>query len=57
MKDTYDILDELKSFALGLNGEDHVDEVIKKCPCDTCKVVNWIVNKQKEITAKTEGEK
>lgn len=41
-----DVLEELKSFALGLNGEDHVDTAIKNCPCDACRIVKKIIEEE-----------
>lgn len=41
-----DILGRLKDFALGLNGEDHIDVAIKNCKCDACQVVNWIIKEE-----------
>ena len=46
---TYNVLEELKLFTLGLNGEDCIDSAIRNCDCDACRIVNWIVNKQKEL--------
>lgn len=42
------ILEELKSFALGLNGEDHVDTAIKNCPCDACRIVKRIIEEEQK---------
>lgn len=55
-KDTIDVLEELKTFTLGLNGEDHVDDAIKRCPCDACRIVNWICNKEKELSGAIQNE-
>jgi len=41
-----DVLERLKKFTLGLNGETHVDNAIKNCKCDACQVVNWIVKEE-----------
>jgi len=57
MGDTYDVLEELKLFALGLNDEDHVDETIKNCPCDACRIVDWIIEKQKWFVKTGQGVK
>lgn len=53
MKDTYEVLEDLKKFALGLNAEDCIDKSIKECPCNACRIINWIVNEQAELTQKT----
>jgi len=42
-----DILERLKKFALGLNGEAHIDTAIKNCKCDACQIVNWIIEEER----------
>ena len=49
MEDTYEVLEDLKRFALGLNGEDHNDEAISRCKCDACQIVNQIIKKQRKL--------
>ena len=42
------VLEDLKLFALGLNGEDHVDTAIKNCPCDACRIIKKIIEEEQK---------
>lgn len=46
LKGKEDTLEKIKKFALGLNGETHVDKAIKDCPCDACRIVNLIIEEE-----------
>ena len=43
-----EVLEKIKKFALGLNGETHVDKAIRNCPCDACRIINLIIEEEKK---------